>query len=256
MYSWVLEPLVCPLKTRLLTPHPRHSAAFFARIGTASRTSCSASFKPPPDRKILSKYINIAFAEQVLASNRKKIVARNPQSPPSTLGLLSIIGFTSCGLDRRFKELAGDKVSPTGTRAADELSALHTLAIETRGRIATTQVPEARRNAMLNRESLMQFEIGKIVVVSDLVNVTLASKQVYSGGNVDFVYRPAHGRHDLAVVDVSMLSAFSDQEVEGYLEPCLGYMVEDVQAGKESGSRASPLDLKEYPPVTVVMRPT
>lgn len=254
VFSNPVLPFATVSTASLLTQNPRPGSTPSVGTNSSSRGVWSASFRASPDTKELSKYISIGFAEQLLASNRKKIIARNPQSPPSLAGLLAIIGFTSCGLDRRFKDATGDRVSSTDEKTKNELRALHTLANETRLQIATTRVPEARRNSTLNLQGLMQYEIGKIITFPDLVNVTLTSKQVYSGGNIDFVYKPALGKRDLEVVDVSMLSDFTHQETEGYLEPCSAYRVEHVLIGKENGGRPSPLNPEEYPPVTIVLR--
>lgn len=214
--------------------------------------------KPPPREcenvKTVRQYVNLDLARQVLQENKAKLSSRDVAMPPPKCGLLAIVAYTAGHLDRKIAQM--ELASANGIERPEfrQLASTKALIAGTISRIGKTDVAVVRRNVALTKEAIAHFEIGKQIAFDRLTSVTCRSKQVYTGGNVDFVIHTATG-----VVSIDPLSLFKNDgvhadsgEAEGILELENRYRVSGIIDGKENGKPS--LDEHAYPSKTIVLQ--
>jgi len=118
----------------------------------------------------------------------------------------------------------------------EAMLALESLILRTLPTMALTRVSAVKRNLTLNPEEFRSmYKPGALVRFDRITSVTLQPHQVYRGGNVDLTIGS-----DIDVIDVSSLSAFSNQyargEKEGMLEPGSIFEVLRMEPRKEYSS--------------------
>jgi hypothetical protein len=211
-----------------------------------STTSTSNRRTPVCDEASLGRFISMEFARKIYQAGAERIVARDPHLPPTELGLLAIIAYTSGPLHQKIAEYEGPYRSTRPRAEMDRLAQWKALIADTILRIEKTPVPVVRRNTQLASDDLAAYVAGVTIHVDRLTSVTCAGRQVYTGGNADFVIHTRGG-----VVSVAPLSAYAGSEAEGMLDPGSCYQVAEVIAGKENGRPS--LDELSYPARTIIL---
>lgn len=200
---------------------------------------------------LLGKHVNLDFAHNIFEQARPFIQPRHARSNPSEVGLLTLIGFTSAGLDRKFHFAHQQDVHSPSYVAAKELGELENLAKNTILQLALRPIQQVRRNTALDLDGLKSFEPGKVVQFDRLTSVTMSTNQSYTSGNLDMVFSLNQG-----IVDVSRLSAYQGKngkgENEGLLDPGSRFIVEAMYAGKENGRPS--LNPEIAPAKTILLR--
>jgi hypothetical protein len=211
-----------------------------------STTSTSNRRTPVCNEASLGRFISMEFARKIYQAGAERIVARDPHLPPTELGLLAIIAYTSGPLHQKIAEYEGPYRSTRPRAEMDRLAQWKALIADTILRIEKTPVPVVRRNTQLASDDLAAYVAGVTIHVDRLTSVTCAGRQVYTGGNADFVIHTRGG-----VVSVAPLSAYAGSEAEGMLDPGSCYQVAEVIAGKENGRPS--LDELSYPARTIIL---
>jgi hypothetical protein len=184
--------------------------------------------------ELLGKHCNLNYLREIVGNGRSAIHSRTAQTPVLEVGLLAIAAYTSAGLDRMIHETYSSTGGPRHRREA--MLALESLILRTLPTMALTRVSAVKRNLTLNPEEFRSiYKPGALVRFDRITSVTLQPHQVYRGGNVDLTIGS-----DIDVIDVSSLSAFSNQyargEKEGMLEPGSIFEVLRMEPRKEHSS--------------------
>lgn len=204
--------------------------------------------------KTLGQYINLDLAQRIVEDNKAYILPRDLALPPPNCGMLAIFAYTAGHLDRKIAQMEQSTAIGIIRPEFSQLASTKALIAGTISRIRKTDVPVVRRNVQLTKETIAGFAIGKTIQFNRLTSVTCRARQVYTGGNVDFVIHTVDG-----VVSVDPLSHFKSNgmqteggEAEGMLDFGNRYNVIDVIGGKENGKPS--LDESFYPSRTIVLQ--
>jgi hypothetical protein len=205
------------------------------------------------EEKKKTSFINRDYAQAILEkADPSALAPRDPAVPPTREGLLALVSYTSNGMlaAQMNDALAGKKIPTMSAQENGDLKELADLVMETVSRLKPVAVDTVRRNTAIAAEGLQQYTVGNTITTSRLTSVTFNDSQVYTGGNVDFVYHP---KEENGVVSLAALSD-SNRENEGLLIPDKDrqWLVENVEHAQE-GERLA-LDPDNYPPRTIHLR--
>ncbi|SFU83536.1 hypothetical protein SAMN05216552_101154 [Pseudoduganella namucuonensis] len=200
-----------------------------------------------------TSFVNPEHAEAILKrAPPSALEPRDPSKPPTREGLLAVIAYTSNGmLAAQINDaLAGKKIPTLSADGNADLKEFADLVAETVSRLKPLPVDTVRRNTAIDAEGLARYGEGSTISISKLVSVTLNDGQVYTGGNVDFVYHP---RKESGVVSIAALSEYKNEN-EGLLVPDQDrlWVVDKVEAAREGAGQG--LDPENYPPRTIHLR--
>lgn len=214
---------------------------------TISATFSGNRVAPVCDEAGLSRFISMDYARKIYRAGAGRIVARNPDLPPSELGLLAVIAYTSGPLHQKITDLEHPHRKLRHHAEMSQIAEWKALIAQTILRIEKSPAPVVRRNMQLGIDDLAGYAAGALVRIDRLTSVTCAPKQVYTGGNTDIVIHTSAG-----VVLLTPLSPYAGSEAEGMLDPGTTCEVLDVIRGKENGRPS--LDELRYPSHTIILR--
>ncbi len=244
--SFIVEGIEKKPAATAIRPNAQNSLVLQSRRSFITRFADNRHV-PACDEASLGRIINLEFARKIYRENVHRIVARAPDLPPSELGLMALIAYTSGPLHQKINEYESPCRSLRKQAEMCQIAQWKRLIADTILRIKKNPVPVVRRNTQLGLDALAGYAVGATIRVDRLTSVTCASRQVYTGGNTDLVIHTSAG-----VVSVAPLSAYADSEAEGMLDPGSSYKVVEVISGKENGRRSP--DDASYPARTIVLQ--
>lgn len=220
-------------------------------FGTKAFLEKFKSFGKEAQKK--TSFINRDYAQAILdKADPSALAPRDPSRPPAREGLLALVAYTSNGLlaSQMNDALAGKAIPTMSEQENADLKDMAHLVMDTVSRLKPVAAETVRRNTAIPAEDLQQYSVGNTITTSRLTSVTFNDSQVYTGGNVDFVYHP---KQDNGVVSLAALSD-SPRENEGLLIPDKDrqWVVEKNEAAQE-GERLVQ-DPENYPPRTIHLR--